>query len=76
MVPIDCRRVNVMTSRTVVAAPLKRAPPDFTTLDCPAAKQRVAQLAALGFADDTIAVLTGWHRNDVRRALGNACPSP
>ncbi|MGO9717258.1 MAG: hypothetical protein ACLPV2_09825 [Steroidobacteraceae bacterium] len=59
-----------MTARTVRVTPhLHRLPPDFTQLTSTEARRRVAQLAAMGLPESTIAMMTGWSVTDVRRAL-------
>lgn len=61
-----------MTARTVRTVPQsQRNMPDFTDLTESQARRRVAELAAMGFPEISIALMTGWSVTDVRRALGN-----
>jgi hypothetical protein len=74
MLQIDRRGVNDdgvtdMTSRTEIAQPQRREPPDFTHLSNDGARRRVAQLIALGMTARAVADLFNWTKGDVYRAL-------
>jgi hypothetical protein len=64
------REATTLTVRTEYAKPRVLESPDFSRLSCTGARRRIAQLAALGIPDGTIAAITGWSTTDVRRALG------
>lgn len=58
-----------MTERVQLPEPRPPAVPDFTRLDNMQAMQRVQELMRRGWSEQTVAALTGWGVDDVRRAL-------
>jgi len=65
-----------MTQRASLPATQPRPVVDFTTLTNASAIARIRALAAQGLPDETLALMFGWNRSDVRRAIAPAPSRP